>query len=81
MELRLRGGQSGVERGILGLERVVQARQHLFSHQFHRAAAERFIGPIHAGIGQRPEGADLFPERQYLVNDAVDSAGNDLHVQ
>src|SRR5262245_61142317 len=55
-------------------DRGVDARQHLLGHQLHRAPAERGIDPIHAGIDDLAEIADLLSQRQQLIDHLVDAA-------
>src|SRR5262245_38787366 len=55
-------------------DRRVDARQHLFGHQLHRALGERRIDPVHTGIDDLAEVADLLAQRQKLLDHLVDAA-------
>src|SRR5262245_23282019 len=54
----------------------VDARHHLLGHELHRAPRETGVGPVHAGVDDLAEIADLLAQRQDLVYHAVDSPGD-----
>ena len=64
------------------LQRAPEARRRvepghdLLGEQLHRAPAERLVLPVHAGIQQRAEVAGRLAEREQLLDDAVDGAGD-----
>src|SRR5262249_6201760 len=52
----------------------VDPRHDFFGHQLHGALVQCRLDPVHAGVDQLAEVADLFAEREDLVNDVVDAA-------
>src|SRR4030095_2441589 len=57
---RLSGGPFlFAERALALSERSIDARQHLFGHQLHRAAHRPSIQPVVADVQERAERADV----------------------